>query len=79
MSVGYVCQFIESLRAVGRKYGSRLSDDSGYQKLHDQGFKTIVDLTAEGTDNKDAALKAGLQTMQVPTLDNSPPTIAQRC
>ena len=45
--------------------------------LRAHGFRAIVDLTLEGT--KDAALApaAGLRTLNITTLDNDHPTLAQ--
>jgi hypothetical protein len=57
--------------------GSRIDDPRGYQKLKDQGFKSIVDLTMEGTHDKELAPKAGLNTLNVKILDNASPTNAQ--
>ena len=50
--------------------GSRL-DDAHIAELGKQGFKAIIDLTAEGTGDTDAALKAGMLAVNVPMMDNS--------
>ena len=57
--------------------GSRIDDPKGYEKLKAQGFKSIVDLTLEGTNDAKLAPKAGLNTLNVKILDNSAPTTKQ--
>ncbi len=57
--------------------GSRIDDPNGYNLLKQQGFKGIVDLTLEGTNDAKLAPKAGLNTLNVKILDNSAPTQAQ--
>jgi len=57
--------------------GSRIDDPNGYSKLQQQGFKGIVDLTMEGTNDAKMAPQAGLNTLNVKILDNSAPTQAQ--
>ena len=57
--------------------GSRIEDAAGYASLKKQGFKSIVDLTLEGTNDSRFAQKAGLNTLNVKILDNSAPTTAQ--
>jgi hypothetical protein len=57
--------------------GSRIDDSKGYDKLKQQGFKGIVDLTLEGTNDAKLGKKAGLNTLNVKILDNSAPTQAQ--
>lgn len=61
----------------GLTRGSRIDDKKGYQKLVDQGFKGIVDLTLEGTNDAKAGKAAGLNTLNVKILDNSAPTQKQ--
>ena len=57
--------------------GSRLSSPNGYSGLVKQGFKSIVDLTLEGTGDARYAKAAGLDTLNVKILDNAAPTSAQ--
>jgi len=57
--------------------GSRIDDAAAYGKLKDQGFKGIVDLTLEGTNDAKYAKAAGLNALNVKILDNSAPTQAQ--
>ncbi len=57
--------------------GSRIDDPKGYEKLKQQGFKSIVDLTLEGTNDSKGAPKAGLNTLNVKILDNSAPSTQQ--
>ena len=57
--------------------GSRIEDQKGYDSLKQQGFKGIVDLTLEGTNDAKMAPKAGLNALNVKILDNSAPTQAQ--
>ncbi len=57
--------------------GSRLSSPNGYAGLVDQGFKSIVDLTLEGTGDAVYGRAAGLRTLNVKILDNAAPTSAQ--
>ena len=61
----------------GLTRGSRIDDPKGYDKLVKQGFKGIVDLTLEGTNDATAGKKAGLNTLNVKILDNSAPTQKQ--
>jgi hypothetical protein len=61
----------------GLTRGSRIDDKKGYQKLVEQGFKGIVDLTLEGTNDAKAGKAAGLNTLNVKILDNSAPTQKQ--
>ncbi|MFT3714148.1 MAG: dual specificity protein phosphatase family protein [Archangium sp.] len=61
----------------GLTRGSRIDDDQGYASLKKQGFKGIVDLTLEGTKDAKLGKKAGLNTFNVPILDNSAPTQKQ--
>lgn len=61
----------------GLTRGSRIDDKQGYQKLVDQGFKGIVDLTLEGTNDAKGGKAAGLNTLNVKILDNSAPTQKQ--
>ena len=61
----------------GLTRGSRIDDAKGYDKLAQQGFKGIVDLTLEGTDDAKKAQKAGLNTLNVKILDNAAPTQKQ--
>src|SRR4051812_40765633 len=56
--------------------GSR-QDAAGIADLGRRGFKSIVDLTLEGTNDGPAARAAGMRTYNVPTLDNAHPTEAQ--
>lgn len=57
--------------------GSRIDNPASYGKLKDQGFKGIVDLTLEGTNDAKYAKGAGLNALNVKILDNSAPTEAQ--
>lgn len=57
--------------------GSRIEDSKGYQQLAEQGFKGVVDLTLEGTNDAKLAPAAGLHTLNVPILDNDAPTTDQ--
>jgi len=61
----------------GLTRGSRIDDPKGYTKLKQQGFKGIVDLTLEGTNDAKGGKAAGLNTLNVEILDNSAPTNAQ--
>ncbi|MFO0595540.1 MAG: tyrosine-protein phosphatase [Myxococcaceae bacterium] len=61
----------------GLTRGSRIDDPKGYDSLVKQGFKGIVDLTLEGTNDAKAGKKAGLNTFNVRILDNSAPTQKQ--
>ena len=54
--------------------GSRIDDPKGYESLKKQGFKGIVDLTLEGTNDAKGGKAAGLNTLNVKILDNSAPT-----
>ncbi len=57
--------------------GSRIENQAGYESLKKQGFKGIVDLTMEGTNDEKFAGKAGLNLLNLKILDNSAPTQAQ--
>lgn len=61
----------------GLTRGSRIDDPRGYESLVKQGFKGIVDLTLEGTNDAKGGKAAGLNTNNVKILDNSAPTQAQ--
>lgn len=61
----------------GLTRGSRIDDPKGYEKLVKQGFKGIVDLTLEGTNDAKGGKAAGLNTLNVKILDNSAPTQKQ--
>src|SRR5579859_5346487 len=50
--------------------GSRIDSPAGYQDLVSRGFKSIVDLTAEGTLDETEAAKAGLTLKRVPIIDD---------
>jgi Tyrosine phosphatase family len=63
--------------SAGLTRGSRIEDPKGYQSLVKQGFKGIVDLTLEGTNDAKGGKAAGLNTCNVKILDNSAPTQAQ--
>jgi protein-tyrosine phosphatase len=58
----------------GLTRGARLEGESSYMSLKSQGFKGIVDLTLEGTDDEKFAKKVGLNATNVQILDNSAPT-----
>ena len=58
----------------GLTRGSRIDDPKGYESLKKQGFKGIVDLTLEGTNDAKGGKAAGLNTLNVKILDNSAPT-----
>lgn len=60
--------------SAGLTRGSRIDDPRGYDKLKQQGFKGIVDLTLEGTNDATGGKAAGLNTLNVKILDNSAPT-----
>ena len=57
--------------------GSRIDKPKGYENLKADGFKSIVDLTLEGTKDAKLAPAAGLKTFNVKILDNAAPTNAQ--
>jgi hypothetical protein len=57
--------------------GSRIDDPKNYGKLKEQGFKGIVDLTAEGTNDEKYAKQAGLNLLNTKIIDNTAPTIDQ--
>ncbi len=57
--------------------GSRLDDQEAYAKLVAQGYKGIVDLTAEGTDDEKYATRAGLNLVNIKIIDNDAPTLEQ--
>jgi hypothetical protein len=61
----------------GLTRGSRIDDPKGYESLKKQGFKGIVDLTLEGTNDAKGGKAAGLNTLNVKILDNSAPTQKQ--
>jgi hypothetical protein len=61
----------------GLTRGSRIDDPKGYDSLVKQGFKGIVDLTLEGTNDAKGGKAAGLNTLNVKILDNSAPTQKQ--
>jgi len=67
----------ESKVDAGLTRGSRIDDPKGYEKLVEQGFKGIVDLTLEGTNDAKGGKAAGLNTCNVEILDNSAPSRAQ--
>jgi hypothetical protein len=73
----YPVSAYESKVSDGLTRGSRIDDPAGYDKLKAQGFKGIVDLTLEGTNDAVGGAKAGLNTLNVGILDNSAPTEAQ--
>ena len=57
--------------------GSRIEDPKGYDKLKQQGIKSLVDLTLEGTKDLKEGKAAGLNVLNVPILDNNAPTTQQ--
>lgn len=57
--------------------GSRIDDPDGYKKLVAQGFRSIVDFTAEGTKDSLYARAAGLNALNIRILDNDAPTVEQ--
>jgi protein tyrosine phosphatase (PTP) superfamily phosphohydrolase (DUF442 family) len=58
--------------------GARVDgDDGGYTQLKNAGIKSIVDLTAEGTDDEKMAAQNGFQLLNIPIIDNTAPTSAQ--
>lgn len=61
----------------GLTRGARIDDPQGYANLKQQGFKSIVDLTLEGTKDATDGAKAGLNTLNVKILDNSAPSNEQ--
>ncbi len=73
----YPVSAYESKVDGGLTRGSRIDDPQGYTKLKQQGFKGIVDLTLEGTNDAKGAPAAGLNALNVKILDNSAPTTAQ--
>ena len=56
--------------------GSRLSD-AGIAQLHNQGYKSVVNLCLENDDDTPRAEALGMNALHVPVLDNSAPTEAQ--
>ena len=56
--------------------GSR-QDEAGIAALGKSGFKSMIDLTLEGTHDNPAAANAGMKSYNIPILDNSHPTNAQ--
>ena len=54
--------------------GSRIDDPKGYEKLKQQGIKSLVDLTLEGTKDLTEGRQAGLAVLNVGILDNNAPT-----
>lgn len=54
--------------------GSRIDDPKGYEKLKQQGIKSLVDLTLEGTKDRTQGKAAGLNVLNVGILDNNAPT-----
>jgi protein tyrosine phosphatase (PTP) superfamily phosphohydrolase (DUF442 family) len=73
----YPVSTYESKVSDGLTRGSRIDNDAGYASLKQQGFKGIVDLTLEGTNDAKLGPKAGLNTLNVKILDNSAPTQQQ--
>jgi protein-tyrosine phosphatase len=61
----------------GLTRGARLEGQASYISLKSQGYKGIVDLTLEGTDDEKFAKGVGLNALNVQILDNSAPTEAQ--
>lgn len=57
--------------------GSRIDDSAGFADLKSRGFKATVDLTLEHTGDAKLAPANGLNTYNVPTLDDSHPTERQ--
>jgi protein-tyrosine phosphatase len=57
--------------------GSRLEGPSDYANLQQQGVKSIVDLTAEGTLDEKLAKGMGFNALNLKIIDNTPPTTAQ--
>ncbi len=58
--------------------GSRLDGDvRNYINLRSQGFNSIVDLTAEGTEDEKMATAQGFQLHRIKIIDNTAPTVAQ--
>ncbi|MBL8920509.1 MAG: dual specificity protein phosphatase family protein [Myxococcaceae bacterium] len=54
--------------------GSRIDDPKGYEKLKQQGVKSLIDLTLEGTKDLTEGRKAGLAVLNIGILDNNAPT-----
>lgn len=54
--------------------GSRIDDPKGYEKLKQQGIKSLIDLTLEGTKDLTEGRKAGLTVLNIGILDNNAPT-----
>jgi cardiolipin synthase len=73
----YSVKQYQSKVSDGLTRGSRLEKGSDYAELKDRGFKSIVDLTLEGTKDAQLAGPAGLNALNVKILDNSAPTQAQ--
>jgi protein-tyrosine phosphatase len=61
----------------GLTRGSRLEGQQEFANLKQQGFKSTVDLTLEGTGDADLAPKVGLNTFSPKILDNSAPSQKQ--
>jgi peptidoglycan hydrolase-like protein with peptidoglycan-binding domain len=58
--------------------GSRIDSMDGYLALKNQGYQAIVDLREEGRgDEGFGAKEAGLETLRIPVIDNTAPTMAQ--
>ena len=70
----YPVSSYEFKMSAGLTRGSRIDDPKGYESLKKQGFKGIVDLTLEGTNDAKGGKAAGLNTLNVKILDNSAPT-----
>jgi protein-tyrosine phosphatase len=57
--------------------GSRIVNPNGYAALVAQGYRSIIDLTLEGTTDAHLAPAAGLASFRIGILDNSAPSIEQ--
>jgi protein tyrosine phosphatase (PTP) superfamily phosphohydrolase (DUF442 family) len=84
IAVGYT--ELAGLRYPVKKYQLKVSDTlsrgarldaADYPRLKNEGFKTLVDLTAEGTNDEKYGKANGLNVVQIPVIDNSHPTNAQ--
>lgn len=56
--------------------GSRLAPDD-YPRLKAQGYRSLIDLTAEGTLDHTCGRAAGFNLLNIKTLDNGTPTVAE--
>lgn len=77
IGVRYPVEHYQSKVSDGLTRGSRLESRKDYEDLKARGFKAIVDLTMEGTNDQKYAKAAGLNTLNIKILDNDAPSMAQ--